>query len=203
MAKKIILALIILILIASIAFFTIGLPREDIVTIYIDGENVTVDTSTYSDINSERLNTEICDYTIEVMNDTTSDVNTLRDGVKNICNKYGLENPTITINSSIGLNQIPVMAYVDGTSMLPTLQDGQQVLINKTHNIKLGDIVVANSEEYGGIIKRVGEIDGDQVYLVSDNKEISYEYINDSLYEVQGIQTWVDINDINGVVIAY
>lgn len=202
MAKKIILALIILILIASIAFFTI-MPQEDTVNIYIDGENVTVDTHTFSNINSERLNSEICDYTIEVMNDTTSDVNTLRQGVNAICSKYGLENPTINIDSSIGPDQIPVMAYVDGTSMLPTLQDGQSVLFNKTHNVDVGDIVVAESDEYGGIIKRVGEIDGDQVYLESDNKEVTYEYINDSLYEVSGITTWVNINDINGVVIDY
>ena len=87
--------------------------------------------------------------------------------------------------------------------MLPTLQDGQNVLINKSHDIKVGDMVVANSDEYGGIIKRVDDINADRIHLVSDNKNISYEYINGALYEIKGISTWVDISDVGGVVIAY
>jgi hypothetical protein len=39
--------------------------------------------------------------------------------------------------------------------------------------------------------------------LVSDNKNVSYEYINGALYEIKGIETWVDVSDINGVVIDY
>ena len=66
-----------------------------------------------------------------------------------------------------------------------------------------GDIVVAESDEYGGIIKRVDQINGNNVHLVSDNKQVSYENINGVIYEVKGITTWVDISDINGVVIAY
>ena len=87
--------------------------------------------------------------------------------------------------------------------MLPTLQDGQTVLLNKTHDIQVGDIVVADSDEYGGIIKRVDQIDGDNVHLISDNKNVSYEYIHGTLYEIKGITTWVDISDIGGVVIDY
>jgi signal peptidase I len=95
------------------------------------------------------------------------------------------------------------IARVDGTSMVPTLQDGQTVLFNKTHDVHVGDIVVAESDEYGGIIKRVDEIDGNRVHLISDNKEVTYEYIDGYLYETKGITTWVDISDINGVVIDY
>ena len=82
--------------------------------------------------------------------------------------------------------------------------------------IKLGDIgITLNGETipsengiypaYGGngIIKRVDKINGINIHLVSDNKEISYEYINGYLYEIKGISTWVDISDINGVVIDY
>ena len=115
----------------------------------------------------------------------------------------GLKDAEINIDSVIGENQIPVIVYVDGTSMLPTLQDGQSVLLNKTHNIQVGDIVVANSSEYGGIIKRVDNIDSNNIHLTSDNKNVSYEYIHGALYEIKGISTWVDINDINGVVISY
>lgn len=137
------------------------------------------------------------------MNDTSSNVTTLKKEISQLCNEYGMENPEINVDSSIGPNQIPVMMYVDGTSMLPTLHDGQHVLVNKTHNIHVGDIVVANSKEYGGIVKRVGDIQGDSVYLISDNKEVTYEYINGVLYEKSGIKTWVNISDINGVVISY
>ena len=73
--------------------------------------------------------------------------------------------------------------------------------MNKSHDVNVGDIVVAESDEYGGIIKRVDDIDGNSIHLVSDNKDVSYEYINGNLYEIKGISTWVDISDINGVVI--
>ena len=114
-----------------------------------------------------------------------------------------MENPKIRIDSSIGEDQIPVLVYVDGTSMVPTLQDGQTVLLNKSKDVHVGDIVVAESDEYGGIIKRVGKVEGDSIYLESDNKEVRYETHGGVLYEVKGITTWVDISDINGVVIEY
>ena len=200
MAKKIILALIILILLAFLGmlFFI-----NDTVEVYIDGENVSVETHTLSDVDTQGLNEDICDYTVDVMNDTTTDINAYKSGIRDICTYYGLDDAEINLDSSIGPDQIPVIVYVDGTSMVPTLQDGQAVLLNKTHNIHVGDIVVAESDEYGGIIKRVDEIDGNSVHLVSDNKQVSYESINGVLYEVKGISTWVDLSDINGVVIAY
>ena len=200
MAKKIILALIILILIASFVIFTIN---NNYVEIYIDGENVSVESYSLTNLDKTNLNKEICDLALNTMNDTNSNVTTLKNEVKNLCKEYGLNNVNIKIDSIIGENQIPVIVYVDGTSMLPTLKDGQLVLLNKTHDIKVGDIVVAESSEYGGVIKRVGDIQGDSIYLESDNKNISYEYINGNLYEIKGISTWVNISDINGVVIEY
>ncbi len=200
MAKKIILALLILILLIFLGIVFLG---NDSVKVYNDGENVTVETTTFSDIDKHRLNKEICNYTLEVMNDTNANMSSYRHGIEDICRQYGLGNVEINIDSSIGPNQIPIIVTVDGTSMLPTLQDGQSVLLNKTHDIHKGDIVVAESDEYGGIIKRVDKIDGNKVHLISDNKGISYEYINGVLYEVSGITTWVDISDINGVVINY
>lgn len=200
MAKKIILALVILIL---LAFLGLTFLVHDNVNVYIDGENVTVHTQSLSHKNTEQLNKAICNLTFDVMNDTSANVTTLKNGIRTLCSNYGLEDIEINIDSSIGPNQIPVIVYVDGTSMLPTLQDGQAVMLNKSHDIHVGDIVVAESSEYGGIIKRVGDINGDSIYLVSDNKNVSYEYINGNLYEVKGITTWVDISNINGVVIDY
>lgn len=200
MAKKLILALIILIL---LVFTVLMVVNNDTVDVYIDGENVSVETRSMSNVDINSLNHEICNYTTTIMDDTTTNATGLHDGIENICHKYGLKNPTINIDSSLGPNQIPVVVHVDGTSMLPTLQDGQTVLMNKTHNIKVGDIVVAESDEYGGIIKRVDQINGNNVHLASDNKNVSYEYINGVLYEVKGVTTWVDISDIGGVVIDY
>lgn len=200
MAKKIILAAAILIL---IVFFGILFLVNDSVEIYNDGENVTVETTSLSSADKTGLSNEICKYTLEVMNDTTTDIPAYRNGVEDMCRQYGLEDAEITIDSSIGPDQIPIVVTVDGTSMLPTLQDGQTVLVNKTHDVHVGDIVVADSDEYCGIIKRVDQINGDDVHLISDNKNVSYEVLNGQLYEIKGISTWVDISDINGVVISY
>lgn len=200
MAKKIILALVIIAVIAVIGFtFFVN----DSVDIYLDGQNVTVSTYTLSNIDKTGLNKAICDYSVAMMNNPKENITHYKSKVNEICLQYGLDDAEINVDSSIGKNQIPVMVTVDGTSMIPTLQDGQRVLINKTHNVNVGDIVVANSSEYGGIIKRVDEIDGDAVHLVSDNKGISYENIAGTIYEIKGVSTWVDISDINGVVISY
>ena len=200
MAKKIILALLILILIIFCGILFLG---NDTVDIYIDGENITVETHTFSAIDAHGLNEDICNYTMNVMNDTTTDVAAYKNGVGDLCKSYGLEDVEINLDSVIGPDQIPVIVYVDGTSMLPTLQDGQTALVNKTHNVHVGDIVVAESDEYGGIIKRIDEINDNEVHLVSDNKAISYEYLNGELYEIKGISAWVDVSQINGVVIQY
>ena len=200
MVKKIILVLIMLIIIVCGFIFLFNTNSVDV---YIDGDEVTVESHTFSDIDTTSLNTKICDLTLNIMNDTTSNITTLKDNITNICSEYGLDDVTINIDSIIGSDQIPVKVYVDGTSMFPTLKDGQSVIFNKTHDIHVGDIVVAESSKYGGIIKRVGEIDENSIYLVSDNKEVSYEHINGAIYEVKGITTWVDISDIKGVVIEY
>lgn len=84
--------------------------------------------------------------------------------------------------------------------MYPTLNDGQTVTVEKTKNVNVGNIVVANSSEYGVIVKRVSDVKGNQVYLTSDNKNVNYEYKNGATYETKGITTWVNINDIYGVV---
>ncbi len=201
MAKKFILALILLILITVVLGMI--LLNDNTVNIYIDGENVSVETQTFDDIDTNSLNHAICNYTLNAMNDTTSNAETLKNGVENLCIHYGLEDVEVNLDSSLGQNQIPIIVHVDGTSMLPTLKDGQTVLVNKTHDIKVGDIVIAQSDEYGGIIKRVDQIEGNEVHLISDNKNISYEYINGVLYEIKGITTWVDLSDVNGVVIDY
>ena len=183
MAKKIILAVIIIFILSA---FCINFTVNNSVNLFIDGENVSVQTITLNPtVNTENLNRDICEYTVNIMNDTNSNITTLKNGIEEICSKYGLKNPKINIDSSIGKDQIPVIVFVEGKSMLPTLQDGQSVLINKSKNIHVGDIK------------------GNEIYLISDNKNVSYTYKNGILYETKGVTTWVDLSDINGVAISY
>ena len=196
MAKKYILAFIIIIVILAI-FLT---HESNSINVYIDGENVTTSTQ---GVNSDELNEEICDYTLQSMNSPNTNIYTLKSGIEDICLKYDINTTNIQIDSTIGENSIPVIFQVDGTSMLPTLQNGQDVLVNKTQDVNVGDIVVANSTEYGNIIKRVDQVNGNQIHLVSDNKNVEYQEINGEIYETKGITTWVDSSDIYGVVIKY
>ena len=202
MAKKIILAIVIIILAIFIGYLVF---HENSISVYIDGENVTSYSNIFifENINTSQLNKDICNYTLSSMNNTTSNISTIRNGISDISESYGLENVTVNINSSIGENEIPIVYTVKGKSMYPTLHNGQKVLLNKTKNIHVGDIVVANTAEYGNIIKRVSQIDGDSVYLTSDNTNVEIEEINGSIYQTRGLRTWVDISNIYGVVIKY
>lgn len=204
MAKKCILAFILIVILAI--FLGIFLTEDTgSVDVYIDGENVTASThpGLNTEINTDELNNEICSYTLESMNHPNTNIDTLKSGIHDICLSHGLDTSNINIDSTLGENSIPVIYQVDGTSMLPTLQDGQNVLVNKTQDVHVGDIVVANSSEYGNIIKRVDEVNNNQIHLVSDNKNIEYTQINGVIYETKGISTWVDFSDIYGVVIKY
>ncbi len=204
MAKKGFLALIIaaIILLAVAAFFV---SFGESVLVYNDGENISVTTfvSPLSGIDTNKLNDEISEYTFYVMNSPDGDAKTLTEGIQQICSSYGIDHIKVKIDSPLGLNKIPVLFHVNGTSMYPTIDDGQTVLLEKTKNINVDDIVVAKTSQYGNIIKRVSEIKGDKILLVSDNKNIKYEEINGTTYRTQGISIWVTIDDIYGVVVKY
>lgn len=204
MANKATLAvgiIVIVLLIVAGYFIFIG----ESVNVYIDGENVTSQTiaSPFSGIDTNKLNEEICNYTFNTMNNTTGDAKSLKQGILRICLSYGMDNVKVHIDSALGEDKIPIIYHVEGTSMYPTLNDGQTVLVEKTKSVNVGNIVVANSSEYGNIIKRVSEVKGDRIYLTSDNTDVNYEYKNGSLYETKGISTWVNSNDIYGVVVQY
>ena len=170
----------------------------DTVEIYFDGES----TSVSSNLNDEASN-EILNYISNNIYNSSVDVETMKEDIREICYSYGSTDCDISINSIIGEDQIPFIVWAEGESMLPTIQNGQYVLVNKTHDIHVGDIVSVDSKEYGGIMKRVDKIDGDNVHLVSDNKNVYYKTINGVTYEYRGITTWVDISEIEGVAIQY
>ncbi len=60
---------------------------------------------------------------------------------------------------------------VEGDSMLPTLKDGDEVLVKPSRNYQIGDVVVAKHPfKITPIIKRITKFStGGKVFLVGDN----------------------------------
>lgn len=170
------------------------------INVYVENNTVSCEISSFSTGN-DAIETEICDYVLTEMNNPESDVETIKEGISDIGRKNGLDNVNVKLDSPLGENKIPIIFTVDGKSMVPTLQDGQSITVEKTHDISVNDVVVADSDEYGIIVKRVDKINGNSVYLISDNKNVEYSEINGVLYETKGITTWVSISDIYGPVI--
>ncbi len=142
---------------------------------------------------------------------SNSTADTVKADIKSIASKYNY-NANVKIVSQFGTDQLPMIATVKGTSMVPTLQDGQEITIVKTNNLKVGDIVVAVHPTYGLIVKRLSIIDGTQVYLTSDNKNV--EVVNTEKNLPNGtvetitvqktpLNTWLPTENIIGVVKVY
>ena len=145
------------------------------------------------------MENEILNYSMKEMNSVNSNTSTFKHGISKITEKYGFTNTNIHINSQFGKDQLPLLVIVDGTSMVPTLQDGEEVIVHKTKNIKVGDIVVAKDSEYGLLIKRVGIISGNQVFLSADNKEIITLFENGTYYQIKSVEKWTNASNIVGV----
>jgi nickel-type superoxide dismutase maturation protease len=64
---------------------------------------------------------------------------------------------------------------IEGNSMLPTLQNGDQVLVEKKEDYQINDIVVAKHPYQKNVIliKRVSEINEKGFYLLGDNQSES------------------------------
>jgi nickel-type superoxide dismutase maturation protease len=60
---------------------------------------------------------------------------------------------------------------VEGDSMLPTLKHGEEVLVQPTETLQIGDVVVAKHpiKQSVIIIKRISEINEKGLYLLGDN----------------------------------
>lgn len=139
-----------------------------------------------------------------------SNLDSIKTDMQNIGSKYNFTVQT-KIKSQFGDNQLPMPATVKGTSMIPTLKDGQSIVVLKTPDFKVGDIVVAHHPEYNLIVKRVGAINGSQVYLESDNHQVE---VDNELTYVNGVQrqvtitktplnTWLPRSNVIGVVKVY
>lgn len=143
--------------------------------------------------------------------DDTSTVDSIKADMVTIAQKYNYT-AQVKITSPYGENQLPMPATVKGTSMIPTLKDGQDIIVLKTTDFKVGDLVVARHPDYGLIVKRIAEIKGDQVYLKSDNRQI--EIVGTQTQIVNGVEetvtiektpldTWLPKQNIVGVVKVY
>ena len=77
----------------------------------------------------------------------------MKKGIKGIAEGYGISDADVHIESQFGEDALPMFCKVEGTSMVPTFQDGEYVMIEKTKNFTVGDCVVANVDGYVRVIK--------------------------------------------------
>lgn len=202
LSKKFVFTIFIVLIAAIAGFGLYETAAGPTANVYIENNTVTCDITPFYTSYSG-LEEDICKYVLDQLNNYSSDADSVKDGIKELGREYGIDGLNVKLDSEIGEDRLCSVFDVSGTSMVPTLQDGQSVLVEKTKDIHTGDIVIAKSPEYGIIVKRASEIDGDEIYLTSDNKKISYEEIDGAIYKVKGITTWVDISDIYGVVVSY
>ncbi|MBE2900806.1 S26 family signal peptidase [Methanothermobacter thermautotrophicus] len=203
--KKVLIAIAVLAVIAvSGAFYYLDHVDSVDITIKTDGVNITVEADTifFQKVPPE-MEQEIGDYMADVINDPDSTVESIKKDVKGIAERYGYRKVEVRIESQFGVDQLPMPAVVSGDSMYPTLKDGQDLIVLKTDKYRVGDIVIAKHPEYGLIVKRVGKIEPDRVYLMSDNKKVERIYTPTSVIVKTPLNTWVPRSAIVGVVKEY
>ncbi len=183
-------------------------PSNNIgITIDTNGTNVTVKSSSFLSNPPSQMMSEMQQKALTDIESPTSTVTSIKSDMQTIAKNYNYT-VDVTITSQFGTDQLPMPAQVSGTSMIPTLQDGQEIIVLKTKDYKVGDIVVATHPTYGMIVKRLSKIDGNRVYLTSDNKNIEVSTVKLSNGAVETItktplNTWLPRDNIIGVVKVY
>ncbi|AAB85073.1 unknown [Methanothermobacter thermautotrophicus str. Delta H] len=203
--KKVLIAIAVLAIIAvSGAFYYLDHVDSVDITIKTDGVNITVEADTiFFQKVPAGMEQEIGDYMADVINDPDSTVESIKKDVTDIAERYGYREVNVRIESQFGVDQLPMPAVVSGDSMYPTLKDGQDLIVLKTDRYTVGDIVIARHPEYGLIVKRVGKIEPERVYLMSDNKKVERIYTPTSVIVRTPLNTWVPRSAIVGVVKEY
>ncbi|BAM69742.1 MULTISPECIES: S24/S26 family peptidase [Methanothermobacter] len=203
--KKVLIAIAVLAIIAvSGAFYYLDHVDSVDITIKTDGVNITVEADTiFFQKVPAGMEQEIGDYMADVINDPDSTVESIKKDVTDIAERYGYREVNVRIESQFGVDQLPMPAVVSGDSMYPTLKDGQDLIVLKTDRYSVGDIVIARHPEYGLIVKRVGKIEPERVYLMSDNKKVERIYTPTSVIVRTPLNTWVPRSAIVGVVKEY
>ncbi|REE28780.1 peptidase S24-like protein [Methanothermobacter defluvii] len=203
--KKVLIAIAVLAIIAvSGAFYYLDHVDSVDITIKTDGVNITVEADTiFFQKVPAGMEQKIGDYMADVINDPDSTVESIKKDVTDIAERYGYREVNVRIESQFGVDQLPMPAVVSGDSMYPTLKDGQDLIVLKTDRYSVGDIVIARHPEYGLIVKRVGKIEPERVYLMSDNKKVERIYTPTSVIVRTPLNTWVPRSAIVGVVKEY
>jgi signal peptidase I len=205
------LLLVLIIAVTSAMYTGFGTNKINLI-INTNGTNtyVTNETKLYNPKSQEMMQ-QIKKNTIMDVASPNSTDESIKSDVRNIASKYNY-NANVKIVSQYGTDEVPLLATVNGTSMVPTLKNGQQIIVLKTDNLKVGDIVVAIHPTYGLIVKRLSKIEVNQVYLTSDNKNV--EIINHKTTLPNGtvktikerkssLNTWLPRNNVIGVVMVY
>ncbi len=203
--------LLVIIVVVSSMYSGMGTNKINII-INTNGTNTDVNYQTlvYGSLVPE-MTKNIKEKVSKDVESSNSTVDSIKSDVKTIASKYNY-NADVTIVSQFGTDQLPMPATVNGTSMNPTLQDGQEIIVLKTNNLNVGDIVVAAHPTYGLIVKRLSVIDVDQVYLTSDNKNIEISNSETTLpngtvgtvtVKKTPLNTWIPKSNVIGVVKVY
>lgn len=194
--------IVLLVLLATIGTFFVysNTSKNVAVTLKTNGSNVQVEATSIPFFFwfHEGMRVAMEEKALNDVYEDNSTVDSVKGDMENVAHEFNY-NATVTIDSQFGQDQLPMIADVKGTSMIPTLQDGQQLVLVKTKDVKVGDIVVAHYAPVGLIVKRVAQINGDQVYLMSDNRQVMV--VGNEIEK--GLDTWVSRNDIIGVVKEY
>lgn len=197
-------------IIATSAFYVVQSINNVSVTIDTNGSDLTVKTSSLFST-PEQMTLEMQNKASSQLMEPNSTVESIGNDMKAIAKKYNYT-ATVTIKSQFGTNQLPMPATVSGTSMVPTLKDGQEIIVLKTTDYKVDDIVVATHPDYGLIVKRLKKIEGNRVYLMSDNRNVEYFTTQKNLgnglieidtYKKTPLDTWLPRENIVGVVKIY
>lgn len=207
----IIIGLLVLVVAAGSAFLLLTDHNSTGITIETNGTAVSIQSSSWLFPIPDAMRDEMQTKALADFQDVDSSLGSIQTDMQNIASKYNFT-VQVKIKSQFGENQLPLPATVKGTSMIPTLKDGQQIMVLKTSDFQVGDLVVARHPEYNLIVKRVAEINGTQVYLKSDNRQV--EIVGNQIRNVNGVQqvvtiektpldTWLPKTNVVGVVKVY
>ena len=200
--KKLITIIAVFIIGLGIGAATVSFVFSDDVTVDVklDGENSTVNMLALP-FNGHTVNMkkEMENFAFRQMFDVDSNVTTLKEGLTEIANKHGFKDVNVNIYSQFGKDTMPMLITVDGVSMVPTLQDGERVIIEKSQNPKVGDIIVARDSEKGLLIKRLGDKKGDQIFLASDNNDTIVSVVNGVPLTMVAVEKWTDASNVVGI----
>jgi hypothetical protein len=201
--------LVLLVAAAGSALYLSSAQQNTGIIVTTNGTEVTIQSTSWFDVPEAMLD-EMKVKALEDVQDPDSTVDSIKTDMQNIATKYNYT-VQVKISSQFGEDQLPMPATVKGTSMIPTLQDGQDIIVLKTTDFKVGDIVVAHHPDYNLIVKRIAAINGSQVYLKSDNRQVE---ISSQIQQVNGVQqvvtikktpldTWLPATNVVGVVKNY